>query len=147
MNFGRACETLRAKSFAMQSEYRSMESDARAMSVSAIGGFVRKMRAAVSPGAGLELHTALAERALDSTRGDAHFRRVRFAEVLDTERLCLGHAALFRKPRCRACRRACRTRCASAPTRASRRCASASRRWRSGARTCGARLGFWRWRA
>ena len=97
LNFGRACETLRAKSFAMQSEYRSMESDARAMSVSAIGGFVRKMRAAVSPGAGLELHTALAERALDSTRGDAHFRRVRFAEVLDTERLCLGHAALFRE--------------------------------------------------
>lgn len=101
LNFGRACETLRAKSFAMQSEYRDMrsetESDARAISVSAIGGFVRKMRAAVSPGAGLELHTALAERALDSTRGDAHFRRVRFAEVLDTERLCLGHAALFRE--------------------------------------------------
>ena len=101
LNFGRACETLRAKSFAMQSEYRDMrsetESDARAMSVSAIGGFVRKMRAAVSPGAGLELHTALAERALDSTRGDAHFQRVRFAEVLDTERLCLGHAALFRE--------------------------------------------------
>ena len=104
LNFGRACETLRAKSFAMQSEYRDMrgfgsetENDVGAnerasqMSVSDIGGFVRKMRAAVTPGAGLELHTKLAERALASTKGDAYFRRVRFAEVLDTERLCLGH--------------------------------------------------------
>ena len=104
LNFGRACETLRAKSFAMQSEYRDMrrfgsenENDvsanehASSMSVSDIGGFVRKMRAAVTPGAGLELHTKLAERALASTKGDAHFRRVRFAEVLDTERVCLGH--------------------------------------------------------
>ena len=96
LNFGRACETLRAKSFAMQSEYRDMQTSSagkHAMSVSAIGGFVRKMRAAVTPGAGLELHTALAERALDSTRGDAHFQRVRFAEVLDTERLCLAGAS------------------------------------------------------
>lgn len=100
LNFGRACETLRAKSSAMQSEYRDMQNTQRnahtradAVSVSAIGGFVRKMRANVTPGAGLELHAALAERALDSTRGDAHFQRVRFAEVLDSERLCLAGAA------------------------------------------------------
>ena len=147
LNFGRACETLRAKSFAMQSEYRSMESDARAMSVSAIGGFVRKMRAAVSPGAGRSC-TPRSPSARWTARAGT-----RTSDACASRRCWTPSACAWAtprssgKPRCRACRRACRTRCASAETRASRRCASASRRWRSGARTCGARLGFWRWRA
>ena len=82
-----------------------MESDARAMSPP-IGGFVRDARRRVA-GRRLGVAHRAAERAPDSTR-DAHFRRVRFAEVLDTERLCLA-TPRSSKPRCRACRRACRT--------------------------------------
>jgi hypothetical protein len=58
-------------------------------SISEIGGFVKKMKANVRPGSGLDLHIAVSRRLLESTGGDAAFRRARFAEVLDSERLCV----------------------------------------------------------
>ena len=92
---GRAWETLRARSFAMQGEYRARrsetESDARAISVSAIGGFVRTMHAAVSPGAGMELHTALCERAPGSTDGDAPLPSGPLHGVMAHARIRMGH--------------------------------------------------------
>jgi hypothetical protein len=113
LNFGDACVVLKEKSSAMQREYREMRASAGGsseaqdgnntntntaensshkktqMSVSEIGGFVKKMTQNVKPGAGLSLHTAIAGRLLASTRGNKHWQRVRFGEVLDSERLCM----------------------------------------------------------
>tara|TARA_B110000977_G_scaffold200781_3_gene292580 strand:- start:30906 stop:33371 length:2466 start_codon:yes stop_codon:yes gene_type:complete len=105
-NFGHACVELQRKSQAMQAEYRDMQ-DTRdddesmgsmgnqsetkkkqSMSVSEIGGFVKKIKENVK-GAGLDLHTCISKRLIDSTRGDQLWQRVRFAEVLDSERLCV----------------------------------------------------------
>ena len=66
LNFGRACDALKEKTSSMQREYETIKGGkVQDQTVGEIGGFVKKL----GEKQGLELHSNLAKRCLETTRG------------------------------------------------------------------------------
>jgi len=85
LNFGAACDALRAKSNALAEDYRAIKGDerdsakaeraAKERDVREIGGFVRKIRDNMG-GAGVDLHATIARALLDRSRERAFSQRL-----------------------------------------------------------------------
>ena len=89
LNFGRACDALKEKTSSMQREYETIKGGkVEDQTVGEIGGFVKKL----GEKQGLELHSNLAERCLETTRGGAGASaddNSAFMRGLEVERMCV----------------------------------------------------------
>ena len=89
LNFGRACDALKEKTSSMQREYETIKGGkVQDQTVGEIGGFVKKL----GEKQGLELHSNLAERCLETTRGGAGASaddNSAFMRGLEVERMCV----------------------------------------------------------
>ena len=89
LNFGRACDALKEKTSSMQREYETIKGGkVQDQTVGEIGGFVKKL----GEKQGLELHSNLAKRCLEMTRGGAGASaddNSAFMRGLEVERMCV----------------------------------------------------------
>ena len=89
LNFGRACDALKEKTSSMQREYETIKGGkVQDQTVGEIGGFVKKL----GEKQGLELHSNLAKRCLETTRGGAGASaddNSAFMRGLEVERMCV----------------------------------------------------------
>ena len=86
LNFGAACDSLRQRTAALASDYRAIKGSqaaadaadgavAREQEVSAIGGFVRKLRDNIG-GTGVDLHATIARALLDKSKARPFMARL-----------------------------------------------------------------------